>query len=159
MVCTDPIASHKTSILAIDPGEATAFVFGYSDPLAEPRILTRGFWTTDLDTFLNSIIQKYIKEADHVVIEDYRIYPHKARDHIGKRPYAIEVIGMVRLQRHPNTILFQGASQAKQQWPNKRLRRHQIYMNNAHIRDATRHFLTFIENHLKHQLFSRESAI
>lgn len=143
-------------IMAIDPGETTGFVVVDTDT---DHVLTFGVWKGPED-FMDASVQNQLSLSEVLVVEDYRIYPHKARQHIGSRPYAIEVIGHIRLwaYAHSRTVEFQSASQAKQQWPNKRLAKHFTpthlqLLGGRHAKDALRHALTYIENKTDHGLF------
>lgn len=159
------------NILAIDPGDTTGFVLGKVLPDETIQLVQYGTWG-----FIDDFIPTYLRlfqgppgpTVHNIVIEDYRVYAHKAQAHIGARPYAIEVIGHVRLLAYlapiEYPICFQSASQAKGQWPDRRLYKHYskaaLKHLGVHPRDALRHLLTFIENQvLKHPLFSKQEAI
>ena len=141
----------------IDPGDTTGYLIARAKLNSDHKslvVVQYGEWT-DLNLYLHPGLQAALCSCQRLVVEDYRIYPHKAQAHIGSRPYAIEVIGHIRLLAHQAKpaipIHFQMASQAKGQWPEKRLRNHYHrdvlrQLGSRHCKDALRHLLTYLEN-------------
>jgi hypothetical protein len=175
-------------VVAIDPGEVSAFAradilaFPITSPLAldpKARLLAPpdqeapygkfhlavwGAWHGMAE--LVQVSSNLFKVRTHVVVEDYRVYPHKARQHIGSSVYTAREIGRIEWIAYTQkcTLSFQTASQAKQQWSNERIRQHypDLYKRTggkAHIRDALRHLFTFLENNQLHVFFRKEHAI
>jgi len=175
-------------IVAIDPGEVSAFARAdiLAFPITSPHAQdpeTRKLATPDHDApygkfhlaawgawkgmeELAQVGDSLFRVRTHVVVEDYRVYPHKARQHIGSTVYTSREIGRIEWIAYVQkcTLSFQTASQAKQQWSNERIRRHypDLYKRTggkAHIRDALRHLFTFLENNQLHAFFRKEHAI
>lgn len=170
-------------IVSIDPGETSAFVVGeiLEFPASSPH--AKQFNQDDTDTpygkwhmaawgqwrgvpELVEVVSQLFQTRTHVVVEDYRVYPHKTRQHIGSPVYTAREIGRIEWLAYVQhcTISFQTASQAKQQWGNQRLRKHypNLYKRTggkAHIRDALRHLLTFMEDNQLHVFFRPSDAI
>lgn len=128
----------------VAPGNCPIHIGGYI-------ITAIGEWSgvPDLHTTLSALLPL----TTQIVIEDYRIYPHKSKTHIASRVYTAKEIGRVELMAYYYNlpILYQLAGQAKQQWPNNRLGRHlepgALRRFPSHTKDALRHLLTYIENH------------
>jgi len=157
-------------VLAFDPGETTGFVLvhvssaevansvNYSIHGARAPVIIK-----QAGTFrgLGELSQKLglFQQSDVVVIEDYIVYPNRAQSHIGDRVLTARMIGAIEwicYYHHGRTqnmgVVFQMASQAKQQWPNERIQScfgtiHPPRMDSTHELDALRHALTYIENY------------
>jgi hypothetical protein len=159
------------TIGVIDPGNTTGYLVARAVHNHSPKphhrclsIIKYGEWT-DLTSYLHTDILAALCSSETLVVEDYRIYPHKAQAHIGSRPYAIEVIGHIQLLAHQHEpaipVHFQMASQAKGQWPEKRLRRHYDQdtlrvLGSRHCKDCLRHLLTYLENKTEWGMIIRE---
>lgn len=157
-----PQDDHRL-VIAIDPGESIGVVIANltGDPPPKPRFKIQQFGVIQPgDTKKWRGLCSLLDRAHAVVVEDYRIYPHTARAHIGERPFTVELIGVIRYVMYPKEPIFQTASQAKQQWPNARLKKHGFYIDPVHARDALRHFLTYLENETDNgPIFSTGHAI
>lgn len=159
------------TLLAVDPGNVTGWV--KAKIISEPddefpnglmQIVDHGTWSGI--PLLWARRHNYFEGVDIVVVEDYRVYPHKAQAHVGSRVTAARELGRVELlawaicKCKPK---YQMASQAKQQWPTKRFKRHfpKLYkeLGTVHAQDACRHLFTYIENEGLHIFFRREDAI
>jgi hypothetical protein len=169
----------------VDPGETSAYVVASIDlfPVDSPHAKQMGPQTYNEDKpygqwrmqawgewrgmpELARINSTLFKLGTHVVVEDYRVYPHKVRQHIGSQVYTAREIGRVEWIAYVSgcTTSLQMASQAKQQWNNQRIRQHfpELYKRTggkAHIRDALRHLLTFMEDNQLHVFFRPQDAI
>lgn len=168
-----PAPAPGFTVVAIDPGETSGFVRGFvvSTPgcdLDAPdgifRVDGHGQWRgmdelRYLETFL-------FKPGYVIVAEDYRVYPHKASEHIGSPVYTARELGRVEWLAyiHECVLIQQSASMAKQRWTNHRLRNHfprlwEQTTNQGHIRDAARHLFAYLEVHGLHVFFRKEDAI
>lgn len=164
-------------VLAIDPGETSAFVVGIVAQVARPGhslltpegqghldLIQWGQWK-GMEELLK--IQGSIFRPDvHIVCEQYRIYKDKAQQHIGDTVYTAREIGRIEWLAFMNgrPVTFYHASEAKQRWPNERLHGHfpkhyQDWAHSAHIRDACRHLLTFVEKNEWVLFFRKENAL
>jgi len=167
-----------SSILAIDPGATTGWakVVGIVPPSdKDPRGL---FTYAGGGTFAGvkaAWEQRGIYQGvDIIVVEDFRIYPHKAQALIGRRLSAPKEIGRIELlalladeaRSSPLPIHYQMASQAKQLWPDSRIREkfpgfYKTRLRDKHTRDALRHLFTFMETYQPplHDFFNYEEAL
>ena len=125
-------------IIGIDPGKTTGVACvnantlycWYDDELIQE----------DLIEFMRVRAQE--AKPDHVfVIEEWRNHSRW-----GDRCWAAEGIGIVKalMPWGIDELVIQTPSQAKQAWPDKRLRKHG-YGITGHARDALRHALYYIE--------------
>lgn len=114
-----------------------------------------------------------------IVIEGYRIYPGKLQQHAGSDVPTLQMLGIVRWLHYTYcravahgqlhvplpTFHVQSASQAKQQWPKRRFRKHIlnhypiIQHGGVHTRDACRHLVTFLENNGIMKFFDISQAV
>jgi len=103
---------------------------------------------------------RLFEALDVIVIEDYRVYPHKAQQHTGSRVYTAKEIGRIEWLafKEDTGMVYQMASQAKGRWPNSRMELYPIVQRFVvhpslkrygakakHILDAYRHLLTYLE--------------
>lgn len=118
-------------ILAIDPGETSGAVL-IAHPEWLPTALPHAVgWALISGTFrevvwkLRDISRR--GGAEHVVVEDYRMYAGKEAMHTGGRLYTAELIGAIRalaaIRAQPPEVHALQA-QAKNRWSDKRLRRY-----------------------------------
>lgn len=142
-------------ILAIDPGVTSGYVLAKvsnDDPsqTLEDRLKFKDIGEWEGMEALSNIVYLF-NNVDVCVIERYAVYPNRARQHIGDDLYTARVIGRVEWLAFSvsgiKELEFQSASQAKQRWPNSRLFKHLSGLRHfsPHIRDATRHLLTYLE--------------
>lgn len=142
-------------ILSFDPGETT----GYAEGLLENNRLTVGLvgsWR-GLDEYLGTATALFaIRRVDVVVVEDYVVYPHKLKEHIGNALYTAREIGRLEFYAYVAgaNLIKQSASMAKQRWTDERLTRALAahYFTNRHAIDAIRHLLTYVERRQLAQL-------
>lgn len=160
-------------ILSIDPGHTTGYVLALAFVLAEQKKIAFDFqfgqWIgmqglLDICTPPDDLFTPYTI----VVTEEYRIYPHKALQHTGSTVYTAREIGRIEWICFTRNLSLhmQSASQAKTQWPNKRLGIHFPHLyrttkgqKNLHIRDAARHLFTFLETNLNIMFIDESRAI
>lgn len=164
-------------VLAIDPGTTTGWakVEGIVLPCEEhPRGSFKYVAGGTLRGVQDAWEQRGIYEGvDIIVVEDFRIYPHKATSLIGRKLSAPKEIGRVELlalmsgSDGPIPIHYQMAAQAKQLWPDRRLKSkfaefYSTHLKNVHTRDAVRHLFTFMETFKPqplHDFFNYEEAL
>lgn len=157
-------------LLAIDPGETTGWVLANVVPqnLAAPpdqrfRVLARGTWLGYAT--LEAQVYYLFEEGTAVVVEDYRVYPHKALQHTGSELHTARMLGAVEwLTYHllRTSPIYQTAAMAKGHWPNQRLKKHfpkEYKEYNVHEKDALRHLLTYIEKSKYLQFFHQDTPV
>lgn len=150
------------NILSIDPGETSAFVDATLDSPSHPhphlRVLQWGTWS-GMEELAYLYEAKLFYHPDAIVIEDYRIYPTKAKEHIGSQVYTAKEIGRIEWLAFQNDteVVYQLASQAKGRWPTSRMKMYPMVArflpkvkgyavpHRKHLLDAYRHLLTFVE--------------
>lgn len=124
-----------TRILALDPGETTGWAVFEDQSLVACGQLKVG----DLNT-LFAVVRE--SRANVVVIESYRVYEHRAQQHIGSEVVTIQYIGILKLaaeQLHL-PIVMQAAWQGKQFQTDEKLREWGLYqVAHKHANDAIRH--------------------
>jgi len=146
-------------ILSIDPGETSAFVLGHIEPNKPLHISSWGTWA-GLEELARIVESSIFEGLDVIVIEDYRVYPHKAWVHVGSQVYTAKEIGRIEwfAFKDATNIVYQMASQAKGRWPDSRMRMYPVVKRflvhpglkrykgkRKHIIDAYRHLLTYLE--------------
>jgi len=150
-------------ILSIDPGETSAFVIGNIRPAMAGRdslcITDWGIWT-GMEELAALVENNLFERLDAIVIEDYRVYPHKAQQHVGSQVYTAKVIGRIEwfAFKSATFMYYQMAAQAKGRWPNSRIKQYPVLKRflshpglkgqggaRKHILDAYRHLLTHLE--------------
>lgn len=137
-------------IASFDPGETTAYVRASVEHTANGARVTIeriGQWK-GMDGLAATM--SIFDGVDHVVIEDYIVFPSRAKSHAGDKVLTAREIGRLEWITFYNAAVeytLQASSMAKQQWPDERLfdyaptmRRH-----TPHERDAMRHLLTYVE--------------
>ncbi len=149
-------------ILAVDPGGTTGWVRVSFELESHTVLLDRWGTFDNIEDEVDSTRLMY-HHADYAVAESYIIRPDTAQVNIGLDLNAVKVLGRVELWAHHYGVELhlQTPSQAKQQWGNRRLKkhfpRHDLKPGGmpgvkpgrlcAHQCDALRHAMTFIENH------------
>jgi len=98
-------------LLSIDPGETTGYAIFRDGELYETEQLT--VKKDGLQLLHHAFREHYF---DYVVIEDYRIYPNKLRQHVLNDVFTVKVIGAIefmfaiRETNRPLRITYQMAS-------------------------------------------------
>jgi len=143
--------------LGIDPGNTTGWV--------RVRVVGReavlGSWGTfDGIPGLAQECESLGMGIECVVIEEYRVYPHKAEMHIGSTVFPAQIIGAVKLLATFWSVMVieQGAGIAKSRWPLARIKKlfpevkfkssARTLMSDEigrHATDALRHVLNYLE--------------
>lgn len=133
-------------VLAFDPGETTGICYLDSDNLS-----TAWFHTEPADAMyqvaaFGGVFNSYYNEADLFVVENFRLYSHKALEMINNELIACRVIGALEVLavRLNKKIVYQMAAQAKPFCTDERLEKYGLYSKNRHERDATRHALYYL---------------
>lgn len=130
------------TILGIDPGHTTGWC-----KFRDQALLGRGQLNTrEFDNYTVEKLRELIADTDVVVIEDYRVYRWKARQHIGSELLTSQVIGGIEMLcsylnsgRNIN-IYKQPAHLAKGFVTDTKLHEWGFYVRgNKHSNDAVRH--------------------
>lgn len=134
-------------LFSLDPGETVGYsVFKGPDLLvADQKRLSKPSQIDEILTSLSSLFGV----PDVLVVEAYRIYPNKAKQHVGDALFTPRVIGAIELwaalQRPQVRVVFQMASQAKGFATDRRLRQLKLYQKGVrHANDAIRHAVYFL---------------
>lgn len=131
--------------LCFDPGHTTGWAVFRQFELAES-----GEIDTDDITKATHEIELLISEHDPetIVIEDYRVYRHRAKHHAGSDMLTTRVIGCIEtlaIMCHISHIVKQPAHIAKGFCTDKKLREWEMYKKGEkHARDAIRHGCYFL---------------
>ncbi len=128
-------------LLSIDPGKTTGYAVFHNVTLTDSGQLK----TPTIDETargINELILQYKPGLKKVVVEDYRIYSWKAKDHTWSDLLTPRVIGCVEtlcaLSHIP--LIKQSPQNAKQFVTDDRLREWELYVKGkVHARDAIRH--------------------
>lgn len=118
-------------ILAVDPGNTTGWVMAvYTSVTAQAHPTAWGTFDNLQDEA--EVMLHMTSLADHIVCEDYIIYPapNIVKANLGSKLVSVRVMG--RLEYYASlqerTVHYQTASQAKQQWSGHRLKAHYPYL-------------------------------
>jgi len=133
--------SHKKGIpkklLSIDPGETTGwaiFIEGQLEDYGHINIIEDGFYSI-----------RYLFKEDwynYIVVEDYKVYPHRLKEHSLSALITPRVIGAVEYiaNEKETKLSFQMAGTAKGFVTNDKLRQWGYWIKGQkHSRDAIRH--------------------
>ncbi len=148
-------------IAAFDPGQMTGYAYAAHSIKQHKitRLVTGEMSFPDLVQYWS---ETPIANAKAIIVEDWRIYPSKKGAFVLQRQWAPEMIGAIRALALEHNglpdVVRQMASQAKGQWPTRRLRQHG-YTAMGHARDALRHLLTYCENELGVDMIDRSTPI
>lgn len=134
-----------TSIVTFDPGETTGFVaaewqggkdFGITE-VAQIPWDDRFYQTRDLLKF---------HLPDYVVIEDFRLYHHRAQSQIGKTFPSVNVIGVIQTYCYELGYLDRIVLQPASNRSSVKIADEHLLMVGAspHIQDAYRHLRYFV---------------
>lgn len=130
-------------LLSLDPGETTGLCQFYQ---GNKSLYITQLDTPTIETGLKEI-EPYIKVAEHVRMEDYKVYAHKAGDHAGLRLHTSELIGCIKTlcTMHSKGYSLKLAMHAKQFWTDEKLKAVGLYTPGLkHGRDALRHALFYL---------------
>lgn len=136
----------RYSLLALDPGLTTGWaLFKYGTPYVCGQSNTRE--VASMCERIESLTD-LIPDSDRLlVVEDYFIYPSKAKDHIYSTVPVARLIGCIETIAYQRYIrvVFQSASSAKGLVSDDRLLRHDLYVPGMpHAMDAIRHGLYYV---------------
>lgn len=123
------------TLLAVDPGETTGWaLFRMGNPTDSGEIPKEDF----ADTFLGALMTL---EPSIVVVEDYKIYPHKAKAHTWSSLHTVKIIGVIEALCAQNNIpVVKQMASSKQFVTNEKLRAWEFYQKRrSHTNDAIRH--------------------
>lgn len=139
----NPPPECAIDLLTLDPGETTGLCTFYQG--------NKSFFVTQLETpTIERGIQEirhYLEHMQHVRMEDYKVYAHKAGDHAGLRLHTSELIGCIKTLCYQNAIPYtlKLAMHAKQFWTDEKLKAVGLYSPGLkHGRDALRHALFYL---------------
>lgn len=129
---------EERKIAAIDPGEHIGFAF-FDDKYSTQLTGTVQGEDEALDVLFD-LIKSF--RPDTLVVEAFRLYPHKALQQSWSTMRTPEIIGVIKYWARQNDypVVLQPAS-CKQAFPDERLRKMGLYVPNVHARDAIRHGL------------------
>lgn len=133
-------------IVAFDPGETTGICYLDSDSLSTAWFHTEPVSAIYQLASFGDVFCSWYNEADLFVVENFRLYSHKALEMINNELIACRVIGALEVLavRLNKKIVYQMAAQAKPFVTDRRLELYNLYTNNKHERDATRHALYYL---------------
>ena len=131
-------------LLSLDPGQTTGWALWYRPVEGKIELKASGQWysfpmskvVAELEGFLES------KSIDLVVMEEYRIYNWKAKDHANSTVFTLRLIGALEyvLGMRGIGVIFQGAGQAKGFCTDEKLEDWGFWqIGERHARDAIRH--------------------
>lgn len=133
---------HTSVILALDPGETSGLAIW--DP-EDKNIRLEQLDTKDLVHSFKALMGLFAMwRPYHIRFEDYRVYGHKADDHINSTLHTSQLIAMIKLAAALNNIPCSSvmASAAKGFWTDEKLKMVGAYSKGLpHARDAERHLL------------------
>ncbi len=134
-----------TTIVSFDPGETTGFVAGewFGGKEFELVDVTLIPWN---DRFHQVQVLLKLHVPDYIVVEAFRLYPHRAMSQIGKTFPSSQMIGIIQsfayLQGYLDRVIIQPASnRSSVKIPEEHL---SMVGSSSHIRDAYRHLRYFV---------------
>lgn len=145
-------------ILSIDPGKTCGFAVlefeqGFPQPLLlatwEQQALPLGEFAKDFLRLLPKV------RPALVLLEDYRVYASKAKEHIGAHLLTAELIGAIEAMcaiTVPPVSTTRLSAAKKGRWPDARLKAKFLQileLKSPHVRDAAALGLVYIEEKLK----------
>lgn len=137
-----------SAVLALDPGETTGWAFFNKAVLKATGELK----ATDIGTVVPQLENLFkLLQPQVLVVEDYRIYSWKTKQHAFSDVFTLRLIGCIETLAVQNQIPLykQSAQVAKNFCTDSKLQEWDIYVTGNHIRDAVRHgayFLIFNEH-------------
>lgn len=131
-------------VLALDPGETTGWcLFKGTTILEHGQIRTKDVVTGGQAVY--DLLAKY--GPAHLVMENYRIYAHKLKEHAGSEVHTVQFIGAIKViaNLHKLKPSLQMAVQAKQFCTDEKLKAWDVwYKGEKHARDAIRHAMFYM---------------
>ena len=131
-------------LLSVDPGETTGYaIFKNGQLFKTGQIAVK-------EQGLVSIYKEFqTMYFDHIVIEDYRIYPSKLKDHSLNEVFTVKVIGaielMFQIRQDPPKFIFQMATVPKSFVTNEKMAAWDMWAKSKpHAREAVRHGIYYL---------------
>lgn len=124
-------------ILGLDPGNTTGWALFEGAELVECGQLHLPKTASIVD-----LLYSFSETPKQFVVEEYRIYPNRAKQHIGNDLFTPRIIGAVEAFAYMNNIPvdFQPASLGKSHFTDSRLKALGLYQKGQrHANDAIRH--------------------
>lgn len=132
----------SSTLIALDPGETTGVAIWFP---SEASFILQQWNTKDLMPSFNHLREVlHLNKIKHIRFEDYKVYDHKARDHVNNSLHTAQWIGCIKLcadlQQVPRSEKM--AQAAKTFWTDDKLKIIDAYSPGMrHARDALRHLL------------------
>lgn len=136
-------ATGQINVLALDPGETTGMAaFRGSHRLVATQL--QGHTVPAIFRQIRTALNFY--HPDAVVMEDYRVYSWKTRDHANSDMFTSRLIGAVECLCEDLQVPLkkQMAGIAKGFCTDDKLRMWDLYAGGRHSRDATRHAVYYL---------------
>lgn len=150
-MATDPHFFHKAmrghsqcKLLALDPGETTGWAFFQGEDLIESGQV-KGMTVPECYVQLSKIIDKMYPHF--IVIEDYKVYGWKTKDHAWSELFTPRLIGALECYiSGVGCFMFrkQMAQQAKGFCTDDKLKAWGLWPEGRHARDAVRHAVYYL---------------
>lgn len=131
-------------ILSVDPGETTGYAFfreGKLESCGQLKVKKEGIGSLH-SLYDVTVLVRYDKIIDYVIVEDYKVYPTKLKQHILSGIFPVKVIGALEymFSMHDIPVVLQMADTAKGFVTNEKLREWGMWaVGQEHARDAVRH--------------------
>lgn len=148
------ILKEQSKVLAIDPGETTGYVIANVEDKKTFQILEQGEKihfdkSRDKEPRLLELYN-WLKEVDPdiLIIENFKLYAHKASAQIGSEFIPVQLIAIAKFwaEKNKKPYHLQMASQAKGFVNDEKLKFKNLYYKGyKHSRDAMRHLIYFLQ--------------
>lgn len=141
-------------VLSVDPGKTAGFVI-FEVSLDDQKPMLLASWeqkAVPLGEFVRSFLRVLPKVRPQIVVlEDYRIYASKAKEHIGAHLLTAELIGALQALCAivvPPVETTRLSASKKGRWPDARLKAkfpEILELSSPHVRDAAALGLAYLE--------------
>jgi len=138
-------------ILSLDPGETTGFVIVEKRPLNDPEDMPKVIMSGILSRWRG--VRNLIKETEpeELIVEQFRLYPNKAREQSYSIMIAARVIGAIEcIAEDYGLSMIEQAALVGRRVELTQAVRDQI--RNRHALDAMAHAVAFLRSHYGHGL-------
>lgn len=131
------VFDSEPKVVAIDPGPHLGFAFLKGQNLHLSGVLHYDYGNLE---YLFDLITSF--RPDELVIEDFLLFPNKAMAQSWSKMETPRIIGSLEYWawKQEIPIIYQPPA-SKQAFPDERLKRMGVYVQNIHARDAVRHGL------------------